>query len=164
MGLTQVEKTAGRWFRASAQAMLEQSWAAAPEAAPTSSYVRFYRHNCEAVKGRTRAVTLDEVKVVSPEIWVTLGDEGELKVISREDAEAVVAGGDPLEFEAVLAGKFEYVWRTGECGHCHLQVLSGEGILNDARPLRGPRQDDLASLSGGLRMFRATPGLKREHT
>lgn len=157
MALTAFEKCAGKWWRAQAEQM---RLAITAGAVPCSPYVAFYRHECPEQEGRTRSIALDEEGFDSPEIWVTWM-EG-LAVISQQDAEALVASGIAVEVEQILAGKFRYTWKKGECPKCLAHVAS-EGVFRDARPLPNGRQDDLATFSQGM-MLRTTKGLKREHT
>jgi hypothetical protein len=103
------------------------------------------------------------VEVRSPEIWVTW-DGDVLRVIGRDEAEDLVAAGESVEFEAVLAGKLSFTYTRGRCPKCHLVVTSEGGVLRDARPMTpSARQDDLATFSQGM-LLRDSGGLKREHT
>lgn len=160
MALSEFEKTAGRSFRKSARQALNAVRAEHPDAAPTSESVRYYRHECSAVKGRTRAILLEDRTLTSPEIWVTWTGT-QLRVISQEEAQQIVRRGDPLEFETVLAGKFSYTWKYGKCHSCYLEVLSRDGVFKDARPLPAMQQEDLAIFTGGMEN-RATRAMRRE--
>jgi hypothetical protein len=158
MALTNFEKCAGKWWRDVKAEPFRL--ARADGCAPCSPRVAFYRHECAEQEGRTRSIALGQEGFRSPEIWVTWSGD-DLKVIGRDEAEELVAKGEPVEFEVILAGKFSYDWKTGECPRCHLKVIS-EGVFKDARPLPAARQDDLASFSQG-QLLRTTPGLLREH-
>lgn len=148
MALNRFEKVAGRAFRDHARKLLAISWEDFPDAAPCSARVRFYRHECSAVSGRTRSIALQECVVTSQEILVTW-DGDRLLVLSAAEAESLVASGKPVETEVILAGKFTFTWKHGMCDRCRLMVLSREGSFRDARPRPALTQDDLASLTGG---------------
>jgi hypothetical protein len=158
MALTPVDKCAGRRFRADAEFALAEAWLMFPKAVPCSAQVRFFRHECPVVKGRTRAIRLDDRTLTSPEIWVCWTGS-ELEAISQSEAQQRLADGIVAEYEQVLAGKFSFTWKAGRCGHCELTAMSREGVLEDARPVQADAQGDLASSvgwPGGL------PSLKRE--
>jgi hypothetical protein len=169
MTLTNVEKTAGRWFRDRAEMALATALADFPDSAPCSALARFYRHECAKQEGRTRSIPLNAVTLHSPEIWVTwhAGDDTAPAspawvVISREDAEDLVAAGDPVEVEQVLAEKFNFTWTQGLCAKCGQRVLSREGVLRDARPGKASPPGDLAAFSQRPE-YRATKAVRREH-
>ena len=147
MTLNRFEKAAGKSFRAEATRDLALSLASFPDSVPCSPYVSYFRHECPAVKGRTRSVILEDITLASPQILVTWGGE-DYEVISADEAEAAVAAGHPVEAEVILAGKFTFSWVRGKCGKCGLVVMSREGVFRDARPDKGEAQADLASLTG----------------
>jgi hypothetical protein len=162
MALTAVEKCAGKWFRDQAAKELEQERRAGGESAACSPQVRYFRHECPRQEGRTRSISLGETVLTSPETWVTWKGDA-LGVISREEAERLVAADTPVEFETVLAGKFSFTFKTGRCPKCRLQVVSAEGVLRDARPVLSSQQGDLATFTQGMN-GRVTGGLRREST
>lgn len=162
MALNQVEKCAGRMFRSAAEEVLAAALMDFPDSAPCSAQAEYFRHGCNR-GGRTRSVHLEDITLTSPELWVTWADGGGLRVISRAEAETRVAGGEAVEFETVLAGKFSFTWKKGSCPSCHLTAISREGVFRDARPLGSSRQDDLAVFSQGM-LVRDTAGLRREHS
>lgn len=159
MALTAIEKCAGKAFRDGSEALLVAAVADHPYSAPCSALAEYYRHECVR-EGRTRSVRLADISLTSPELWVTWDGDG-LRVIGRDEAEQLVADGEPVEFEAVLAGKFSFTWKMGSCNLCHLTAISREGVFRDARPLLSARQDDLATFSQGM-VTRNTAGVKRE--
>jgi hypothetical protein len=124
-------------------------------------YVQFYRHECPEQQGRTRSFPLKDLTYTSPELWVTWAD-GEMRVISPQEAEDLVAAGEVVEFETVLAGQFSFTWKQGECRFCHLVAVSTDSILKDARPLKAALSGDLASFTQE-QSFRVTKGVSREH-
>ena len=160
MALTAVEKCAGLWFRKGAEQVLTQDLLDNPDSAPCSALTMFFRHECPQRKGRTRSIRLDERSLTSPEMWVTVR-EGKLAVISPSEAQYLVDQGEAVEAEHVLAGKFSFTWKKGQCRKCGLTAVSREGILRDLRPERGARQGDLSSFAQGP-SFRATRGVIRE--
>lgn len=162
MGLSRIEKCAGRWFRGEAEKLLAASLIDFPDSAPCSPHVYRYRHPCPEVAGRTRSIALQDVIVSSPEIWVSWNGD-DVQVITRGEAEALVAAGTAVEFETVLAGKFEFTWKNGRCDKCGLRAISREGEFSDARPVHGMQQEDLATFTQGMQT-RVTGGVRREHT
>jgi hypothetical protein len=171
MTLTSVEKTAGRWFSDKAKNALAVALADFPDSAPCSGLAKFYRHECPKQEGRTRSIQLTPVSLRSPEIWVAWVSQspvipgvptGSWSVISREEAEDLVAAGDPVEVEQVLAGKFNFTWKRGQCPKCKLMVLSREGILRDSRPGKAQPPGDLAAFSQRPE-YRVTQAARREH-
>jgi hypothetical protein len=147
MALTEVEKCAGRLFRGMAEQVLAVAWTDFPDCAPCSPQVSFFRHECSAAKGRTRAVLLRDMTLVSPEIWVSWEND-KLMCRSPREAQQRMEEGVVAEYETVLAGKFEFTWKQGKCGRCQLTVLSREGVLKDARPAFKIKQGDLAAYGG----------------
>ncbi len=144
MALTAVEKCAGRLFRVKAEWALGAALLDFPDSAPCSAQVSFFRHPCEAVKGRTRAIRLADVTITSPEIWVCWDeDAGELRALTPQEAQERLDDGAVAEYETILAGKFSFTWKRGKCGHCDLIALSREGVFADARPAGKVRQGDL---------------------
>jgi hypothetical protein len=130
------------------------------DCAPCSAHVQFYRHECSRQLGRTRSIQLKDMTYTSPELWVTWHDD-ELTVITRDAAEFLVSKGEPVEFEAVLAGKFSFTWKTGVCAKCGLLAAS-EGVFRDARPQPVTKQGDLAVFTQGQQL-QVTKGVMREH-
>lgn len=160
MGLTAVEKVAGRRFRTEAQAVLAAALLDFPESVPCSGQIRFFRHECPTVKGRTRAVRLDDMTLLSPEIWVGCGeDAGEAQAFTPVEAAQRLEAGMVAEYEQVLAGKFSFTWKAGKCGHCGMMVTSREGVLKDVRLAPKIRQDNLSDPVGNPGGIEA---LKRE--
>jgi hypothetical protein len=141
MALTAIEKCAGKMFRAGAESLLAEAWRIAPDSAPCSEKVAFFRHPCKQVKGRTRAIRLEDVTVTSPEIWVCWTDDV-LEALTPAQAQLRLEIGEVAEYEQVLAGKFTFTWKRGRCGHCNLRAMSREGELKDMRPGRKIAQDD----------------------
>jgi hypothetical protein len=162
MPLTEVEKCAGREFRKRAEVVLEVAWADFPDCTPCSAQVSFFRHECPAVKGRTRAVQLKDMTLISPEIWVCW-NEGVLVAIGGvPEAQQRLADGIVDEYEQVLAGKFSFTWKQGKCSHCQLPVMSREGVLKDNRATVKIEQGDLAipgAWPGGFPALRRESGL-----
>lgn len=155
--LTDAERVAGTAFRESARLTLAEAWRAFPDAAPCDPRLRFFRHQCSARTGRTRSVALAEETETSAEAWVGWKD-GALAVLDPDAVRAQVAAGEAVEFEVVLAGKFNFTWRRGTCPKCELRVMSRDGTLREARVRTAP-QADLAVLSGTA----ASPaGIRRE--
>lgn len=150
MTLNRFEKVAGRSFRDGAEALLAISLLENPDSAACSPHVAFFRHECSAVRGRTRAIALEDVTLTSPEIWVTW-DGDALTVISKEEALCLAVEGQPVETEIILAGKFTFTWKRGKCARCALEVMSREGSFRDARPGKARTQEDLASLTAGYK-------------
>ncbi len=150
MTLNRFEKVAGRSFRAGAEALLATSLLENPDSAACSPHVLFFRHECSAVRGRTRAIQLEDVILTSPELWVTW-DGDSLMAISRQEATDLATGGQPVETEIILAGKFTFTWKRGKCAKCGLEVMSREGAFKDARPGKKWSQEDLASLTSGYK-------------
>lgn len=149
MTLTFIEKTAGREFRDKARYALAAALLDCPGSAPCDPLARFYRHECPEQEGRTRSIQLSPVTITSPEIWVTWvkkpGEgqaEGSWTAISQEEAANLVSLGKAVEAEQVLAGKFSFTWKKGRCARCGMTVISREGILRDARPVRAEVQGD----------------------
>jgi len=160
--LNAVEKCAGRKFRAGADTVLAASLLDFPDSAPCSVRARFYRHECSAVKGRTRAIRLDDRMLASPEIWVTAGEDGNLEALFQDEAQRRLELGAVAEYQQVLAGKFTFTWKHGKCGHCGLAAISREGVLADARPATVVHQDDLASPAvpaGGIKALKREVGM-----
>lgn len=153
-GLTALEKAAGRHFRGAAEQVLAVSLLDHPDSAPCSYRVKFFRHEC-AVEGRTRSVRLEDMTLTSPEMLVSIRG-GELAVIEAALAERLVSYGMPVEYEVILAGKFSFSWKYGECGRCGLTVMSREGVLKDERP-RQPEKVQRDLMSG------MPPLVMREH-
>jgi len=153
VSLNRFEKVAGRLFREEARKSLAISLAESPEYAPCDPTISFFRHDCEAEEGRTRSIQLFDVTLCSPELWVTWSGE-ELFVIAQDRAASLVAEGTPVEAEVILAGKFSFTWKRGTCRNCGLVAISPDGLFRDARPRKGLSQDDLASMTGGVRELR----------
>jgi hypothetical protein len=143
VALTEIEKCAGRWFRDGAESVFAAAWALFPASAECSPQVRFFRHECPAVKGRTRAVRLEDMTLTSPEIWVYWNGTA-LEAVSPQQAQQRLADGVVVEYEQVLAGKFSFTWKQGKCRHCGLSVISREGVLKDVRAAPKIEQGDLA--------------------
>lgn len=147
MGLNQlspVEKCAGRFFRDQAEMNMAAALLDFPDSAPCSAQVAFYRHPCKMVKGRTRAIQLKDMMLISPEIWVCWHDDTEsYEALSAVEAQVRLNAGVVAEYETVLAGKFTYAWKQGKCGHCDLIAISREGVFKDARPAAKLPQNDL---------------------
>jgi hypothetical protein len=163
MALSVVEKCAGRRFREGAELLLAAAWTDWPDSMPCSEKISFFRHPCEAVKGRTRAIRLEDMVVSSPEIWVCWDEGSEvLEAMAPETAQGRLDAGVVAEYEQILAGKFTFTWKQGKCGHCHRMALSREGELKDARPGAKLTQGDLgspASLPIDVTVFKREVGL-----
>jgi hypothetical protein len=163
MGLSVIEKRAGRAFREGAQLALAVAWADFPDSAPCSAQVSFFRHECPVVKGRTRAIRLDDVTLASPEIWVCWNEGGlALEALFPSEAQQRLDSGIVAEYEVILAGKFSFTYKSGKCGHCGMTAMSREGVLKDARPGGKIRQDDLgqsSSLPNDIEMIKREAGL-----
>jgi hypothetical protein len=164
MGLTQTDRAAGAQFKFRAQHALDCLWVENRAAAQCSPQVRFYRHECPAVDGRTRSVRLEDRTYTSPEMWVDW-NKGNPQVYSEAQANERLARGMVAEYETVLAGRFAFTWKTGECKHCHLTVMSREGVLKDLRPAVRDKDKagDLAVFAQGPLDVTLTPAIKREH-
>lgn len=161
MALTVVEKCAGRLFRERAEHILGIAWLDAPDSMPCSEKISFFRHPCVAVKGRTRAINLKDMTFTSPEIWVCWNEtETELQAMTPAEAQKRLEAGEVAEYEQILAGKFTYTWKRGECGHCHQVAMSRVGELKDARPAAKIRQADLApNIDPGVIVVKREAGL-----
>lgn len=109
MGLTAVEKVAGRLFRDTCDQGLEDLNAVDPPDDPVPFYLGHYRHLCPARKNKSKAIELKERYIVSP----IYPDEG------------------------VQAGRFAYIYREGKCLNCGRTARSEKGWLADGR-LRPP--------------------------
>jgi len=100
--LTSEEKVAGRIFRASVTAWWQRQWDLNQPYYEVPPMLSQYRHVCPAQRGRTLALDLREVYVLSPEI--------------RE----------------MPAGRLGFVARRGRCVKCKRVAMSKSGRIVDA--------------------------------
>lgn len=106
--LTDEEKAVARAFRASAQAELLRSVERDCPVYIAPNFIATYRHLCDALNGRSVALTLQEHYELSP-----------------------ASGGVP-------EGRFAFLWREGRCPHCRKAARSITGrlvIAKDRPPL-----------------------------
>lgn len=106
MGLTAVEKRAGRQFRDERTAWLSELNRVDPATYQPPVFIGIYRHLCPARNNRSTAMELKERYVTSPQY---------------------VEGG-----LLVAAGRFGYLYREGQCRACGQTARSGVGRLVDA--------------------------------
>jgi hypothetical protein len=150
VALTAVEKCAGKLFREGAMRVLDHAWDDSPDSMPCSEKISFFRHPCVAVKGRTRAIQLKDMTLTSPEIWVCWNEVDEMfEALTPVQAQQRLETGEVAEYEQVLAGKFTFTWKRGECGHCHQVAMSRAGELRDVRPTNKIQQGDLGQQPPG---------------
>lgn len=123
MGLTALEKQAGRAFRDVRQAVLD----ALNEADPPGEFVlplwRVVRHECPAAGGASTGITLREVNEPSPAYLAcycsTVGQAGPDFPHGDCDGAKVVSA----------AGRFAFIWKEGKCSGagCGLAVRTRTG-------------------------------------
>ena len=108
MTLTMPEKQAGRHFRDQAQADLLASFVDTPPDHTVPNFLSLYRHSCPARNGRSTALELKEVYLLSP----------------------------AYEHLGVPAGRFGFIWKAGRCRGCGQTARSRAGrlILTEDRP------------------------------
>lgn len=120
MPLTELEKRAGKVFRALAQGKLTSSFADGAEFAPCDPHIREYRHDCAARGGVSWPLRLKEHTEDSPEYWVcycsVVAPHGD--TFPHDDCQ----GGKPV----ARAGLFSFTWTDGHC-KCGLTVRSSSG-------------------------------------
>lgn len=112
MSLSAHEKAAGRLFRDQAQADLLVSFELDPPDHRVPNFLALYRHSCPARQGRSTALELKEVYVISP-------------AYPEHD---------------VLAGRFGFIFKAGTCRGCGQTARSRAGRLVNAHerpPLHG---------------------------
>ena len=131
MGLTQVEKIAGRAFRDSAQAALTESLATEPPFYKAPNFLSHWRHECPGNRGISMAIALKERYVMSPAYLVD-PDAG-LAVLYASvitETEPII----PKGWEFIPAGRFGFVYKEGRCSAsgCARSVRSPAGKVVDA--------------------------------
>jgi hypothetical protein len=124
MGLSDLEKKAGRVFLAGCQRELDELNAARPPGGHALPLWRVVRHQCPSRGGASVGIELHEHYEASPELWVCYC--GVIQpfvryVFPHEDCQ----GGKPAAAEGLLA----FVWKDGRCADCGLVVRSARGQL-----------------------------------
>lgn len=148
MELSQVQKKAGRVFRAARQAALDELNAAVPAGREVLTVWRVVRHDCPDAGGASIGITLREHREVSPEYWVCYCGTVEpfdKYVFPHEDCQ----GGKMVAAE----GQFLFLWKEGHCSGCGLVLRSNSGLT---RVSDSPSRDGQASPHpGDSRLARA---------
>jgi len=140
MGLTDLQKKAGRVFLAARQAELDALNAAEPPGGNGDPLHRVDRHGCRARGGASVGITLREHYETSPEYWVcycgVIEPRGEFRVFPHDDCD----GGKV----AAAAGLLAWIWKDGRCldPDCGLVLRSTRGrlVLAASRPPREERR------------------------
>jgi hypothetical protein len=130
MGLTALEKQAGRAFRDAAQAVLDSRNRLDPPGVFVLPLWRVVRHECPAAGGASIGITLREECEESPEYWGcycgTVTTWGTPNFPHEDcDGSSVIA----------VVGRFAFVWKEGKCSGCGLTVRTRRGRFVADRPL-----------------------------
>ena len=137
MSLTDAQKSAGRKFRASCQAVLDKLNAASPPGGVAHPLHRVVRHPCR--DGASVGIELREHYQASPEYWVCycgVVSEFDPYVFPHRDCDGGKA--------AAAEGLFCFVWKDGRCPDCGLVLRSARGLVDLAAD-RPPEREKRAS-------------------
>jgi hypothetical protein len=136
MSLTDLEKAAGRKWRASCQRVLDELSDAEPAGGGANPLLRVIRHPCAARGGASVGIELREHYLASPELWVcycgVIEPCGEFRVFPHDDCD----GGKI----AAAAGLFCWIWKDGRCLDCELVLRSRHGLI-DLAASRPPERE-----------------------
>lgn len=148
MALSQVQKRAGREFRAARQAALDELNAEQPPGQLVLAVWRVVRHPCPDADGASTGIVMREHREASPEYWVCYCSTVEPLVpyfFPHKDCD----GGKMVTAE----GQFTFLWKEGHCSGCGLVLRSAGGLT---RVSDSPSRDRQASAHpGDSRLARA---------
>lgn len=120
--LSRAEKLAGRLFRDACREAL----AGRNAGIRTPTWVRYYRHECEAQRQLSTTIYLAEHYVTSPEYWVcycsVVGENG-YYTGGHDFPHRDCDGGRKL----LEAGFFVFFWKEGKCRACERVLCSSDG-------------------------------------
>lgn len=132
MTLTDLEKQAGRRFRDTRQAVLDELNRGYPAEGLADPLLRVVRHQCPARRGASTGIALREHYETSAEYWVcycgVIAPKGEFRVFPHDDCD----GGKLVAAE----GLFCFIWKDGRCPDCQLVLRSVTGRFD--LPARRP--------------------------